>query len=69
MKIEDIAVLTPNEIRKEGLKALTEKLGPLGMVLFLRQFDAGNGDYTIERGQWLSGWTAEKIYEQLRKRI
>ena len=40
-------------IRKKGIEALTEKLGPVGMVEFIRQFDSGYGDYTKERHEWL----------------
>ncbi|MCL2323737.1 MAG: hypothetical protein FWC47_16725 [Oscillospiraceae bacterium] len=37
------------EIRREGLKALAERLGPVGMVTFIRLYDNGFGDYSIER--------------------
>ena len=40
-------------IRHMGIKALTEKLGHVGMVEFIRQFDSGYGDYTKERNEWL----------------
>ncbi|MDF2439946.1 MAG: hypothetical protein JWN98_930 [Abditibacteriota bacterium] len=42
------------EIRRNGLDALAQALGPLGMVRFLQQFETGRGDYTQERHQWLS---------------
>jgi len=37
------------EIRTVGLKALLEALGPIGMVRFMQQYDAGYGDYTKEK--------------------
>jgi len=37
------------EIRTIGLKALLEALGPVGMVRFMQQYDAGYGDYTKEK--------------------
>jgi len=40
-------------IRKKGIEVLTEKLGPVGLVEFIRQFDSGYGDYTKERHEWL----------------
>ncbi len=40
-------------IRKKGIEALTEKLGPVGIVEFIRLFDSGYGDYTKERHEWL----------------
>ena len=49
-----ITVATPlNEIRQLGLQALLERLGPVGMVRFLQQFESGHGDYTLDREQWL----------------
>jgi len=50
-----------NTIRKMGIDALTEKLGPIGMVEFMRQFDSGYGDYTKERHTWLDNLTIEDI--------
>jgi hypothetical protein len=51
-------------IRRMGIEALTEKLGPVGMVEFLRQFDSGYGDYTKERHEWLDGIDIETIVKQ-----
>jgi len=45
--------MTPNEIRRAGLDALTRGLGAVGMVRFLQQSEAGWGDYTADRAQWL----------------
>ncbi len=38
-------------IRKQGYQALVNSLGVVGMLRFLQQFDAGNGDYTTEKYQ------------------
>ena len=51
-------------IRRMGIEALTEKLGPVGMVEFMRQFDSGYGDYTKERQEWLDGIDIEAIVKQ-----
>ena len=37
-----------NVLRETGLKVLAEKLGPVGMVNFIRLFSNGEGDYTEE---------------------
>jgi hypothetical protein len=37
------------EIRREGWKALTERLGAAGAMRFMMQYDAGYGDYAKER--------------------
>jgi len=56
-----------NSIRKLGIDALTEKLGPIGMVEFMRQFDSGYGDYTKERDTWLNNLTIEDISNEIKK--
>lgn len=53
-----------NTIRRMGIEALTEKLGPVGMVEFIRQFDSGYGDYTKERHEWLDGIDIDTIVKQ-----
>ena len=37
------------QIRMEGWKALTERLGPAGAMRFMMQYDPGHGDYSKER--------------------
>jgi hypothetical protein len=56
-----------NTIRKLGIEALSEKLGPVGMVEFMRQFDSGYGDYTKNRHNWLDGLTIEDIINEIKK--
>ena len=51
-------------IRRMGIEALVEKLGPVGMVEFIRQFDSGYGDYTKERHKWLNRMDIEVIAKQ-----
>ena len=48
------AILNVNdlmEVRKVGLQALNEALGPVGMVRFIQQYENGSGDYTEEKYQ------------------
>jgi hypothetical protein len=56
-----------NTIRKLGIEALSEKLGPVGMVEFMRQFDSGYGDYTKDRHNWLDRLTIEDISNEIKK--
>ena len=49
----------PAVLRQLGIEALTKALGPVGMVRFIRQFDMGSGNYTVEREALLSGITME----------
>jgi len=48
-----MATKTINEIRKMGIDALAEALGPLKTIRFIQSFDLGKGNYTKERIQWL----------------
>jgi hypothetical protein len=65
MKVEQTI---PVILRKMGLEALCKSLGPLGMVRFLQQYDAGTGDYTKERDFWLKDIDIESIAIELRHR-
>jgi len=49
----------PSLIRRKGVEALTNALGPLGMVKFIQQFGGGTGDYTQERKELLAGITMD----------
>lgn len=57
----------PSIIRKLGIEALTKELGAVGMAYFIRQFDRGEGNYTIEREQLLADVTMEDIERYLEK--
>lgn len=56
-----------NEIRKLGIDALAEALGPVDMARFLQSFDLGRGDYTKEREKWLDQGL-EDIVVEIKKR-
>jgi hypothetical protein len=43
------AALSSYEIRAEGWRALTERLGVSGAIRFLMEYDPGHGDYVAER--------------------
>ena len=60
--------MTLPEIRRAGLEALYERLGPSGMIRFLQLFDSGKGDYTQDRKTWLKDLTVDQIVEDIRKR-
>ena len=44
---------TLDEIRRDGLAALRQKLGRAGMIRFLQQFGSGSGDYAKDRHAWV----------------
>ena len=64
--ISQVLAKDMNSIRKLGIDALTEKLGPIGMIEFMRQFDSGYGDYTKERHTWLDNLTIEDINNEIK---
>lgn len=59
--------LTDEQIRARGLEVLHRELGPAGMIRFLQHFEAGRGDYSVERHAWLDQCTLEELIEELRK--
>ena len=52
---------TLDEIRREGLEALEERLGRADMIQFLQQFETGSGDYAKQRHDWVDRMTLEDI--------
>jgi hypothetical protein len=49
------------EIRMEGWKALTERLGPAGAIRFMMQYDPGHGDYSRERHELFDSLTLDEL--------
>jgi hypothetical protein len=62
------AAMTLEQIRLIGLKALSRDLGPVGLVRFLQQFEAGHGDYTAERHRWLGEPTVQYLAQEIERR-
>ena len=60
--------MSPLQIKKVGLEALAEALGPVGMVRFLQLFETGTGDYTKDRDKWLVKTSVRSVLEELKKR-
>ena len=56
-----------NEIRKLGIDALAEALGPVDMARFLQSFDLGSGNYIKERSKWLDQ-SLEEILEVIKRK-
>ncbi|MBI4582260.1 MAG: hypothetical protein HY718_21380 [Planctomycetes bacterium] len=52
---------TLDQIRREGLRALQERLGRAGMIRFLQQFETGSGDYAVERHKWVDGTSLAEL--------
>lgn len=52
---------TQDEIYREGLQALRDRLGRAGMVRFLQQFETGQGDYARARREWVDQITLAEL--------
>lgn len=57
--------MTLNEIQQTGLAILSRELGPVGMVRFLQMFETGEGNYTVEREQWLQNQSVDEIARRI----
>lgn len=62
----DTLITNQNELRHRGFQALTEALGWVNAVRFLRQYDPGSGNYTEERKTLLPDWDASTLVREAR---
>ena len=63
----DTLITDLSELRNRGFRALTEALGWVNAVRFLRQYEPGSGNYTEERRTLLPEWDATTLVQQARK--
>ena len=63
----DKLITNQSELRNRGFQALTEELGWVNAVRFLRQYDPGSGNYTEERKTLLPDWDASTLVQEARK--
>lgn len=56
------------EVRQQGYKALIDTLGVADTLRFLQQLDAGYGNYTQERHQWLEQLTIDDFHDYVRQK-
>ena len=59
---------TLDQIRREGLTALRQRLGRSGMIRFLQQFESGAGDYASERHRWVDSLSLDDIQSLAKRR-
>ena len=60
-----IDYMNPATVRREGIKALSSALTPIGMAYFFRQMESGEGNYTDEKEELTKHFTTETILEEL----
>jgi hypothetical protein len=63
----NVSKLTQAEIRRLGIEALTQALGPAGMARFMQQFEMGSGDYTRDRDEILGNPTIEEVVAEIKQ--
>lgn len=56
----------PIDLYRQGVAVLTEKLGPVDSVRFLRLLDQGSGDYTAIRQNQPDEGTMEDLCADIR---
>lgn len=64
-----VTVRELEKIRREGLKALKEKLGVEGMIKFIQMYSDGKGDYTEERREKIKNLSKEDLQKFLREEL
>lgn len=62
------ARLSNYEIRAEGWRVLTERLGVSGAIRFLMEYDPGRGDYVEERRELFRDLTLDTAIARARGR-
>ena len=55
----------PMLVRRVGISALKKELGTVGATYFIRQFSAGQGNYTAERDKLLADITLDEIIKNV----
>lgn len=59
--------MTANQIHELGIEALLNKLGPVGTIRFLHQYETGKGNYSVDRQQWLTVPDVETLANQIQR--
>lgn len=60
--------MTLEEIRQAGLEALRKRLGRVGTIRFLQQFQTGSGDYGSDRHAWVDRTSMQEIRNASRRK-
>ena len=63
----NVLKMTANQIHELGIEALLQKLGPVGTIRFLHQYETGKGNYSVDRQQWLTVPDVETLANQIQR--
>lgn len=58
-------IRTPEQLRRDGWKALSDELGSADALRFLAEYSTGKGNYTKDRKQWASRVTRDELFDAL----
>jgi hypothetical protein len=61
-----VKAMTLDQTRAIGIDALSQSLGPVGMIRFLQQTEMGWGDYTRSREKWLNDSDLRELFTQIK---
>lgn len=64
----NVQMMTPQQIRAAGLAALSRELGLVGMIRFMQQFEIGQGNYSVDRHEWLDKFTVDDIAKMVQEK-
>ena len=63
----NVLKMTANQIHELGIEALLNKLGPVGTIRFLHQYETGKGNYSVDRQEWLTAPDVETLVNQIQQ--
>jgi hypothetical protein len=63
-----MAMMTLEQIRAKGLRALVQELGTVGAVRFLQSIETGRGNYVRERRKRMTKQSVQSLVKQIEAR-
>ncbi len=58
---------TAYQVQSLGFMALQKELGISGLIQFMKQFDLGSGNYTMDRDAWQHNFSLPNIVKAIKK--
>ncbi len=56
---------TEREIRLIAYQSIQKKLGSVGLIRFIQQFERGRGDYTKDRHERLDDFGVDELFDAI----
>ncbi|HOW50760.1 MAG TPA: hypothetical protein PLV42_01810 [bacterium] len=63
--MSEVRTMTDAKLREVGYRALLDRMGVAGFIRFMRQLDAGSGDYTEDRRKLYAGTKVANIVKKI----